>query len=1793
MTCYLYPAKNQRLSLLLFTCLFSLFGHSAFGQLSGTYTIDPSATATKSNYKTISSAVSDMVSGSRSDGGTANGPNVSAKVTFSLSNGNYNERISIGRISGASATNTITFESKALDSTKVRWFDSTSNSTSNDYVVEFNNARFVTLKHLTIARPGNLTYSKVVVFTGNSSFNSLISCNVRTKWEAGTTTIGFTTNYNSAIAFNSSDSSNTLKYCRISRGYNNVYMSGSGANNVITNCILDSAGSSAMYLLSQTNLVINENTVNLGAFASNSGHYVSYGARIETSPNLKMTKNKFYSLSNATVSRCIVLFNCTSTSTTHGIIANNWCWVSGGTTSCTGIALGGNSYLDIYYNNIIITSGASGSAAFYVYPPAQSAGTNNEIVNNNFINKGGGYAALIPGNIGGINVMNYNNLYVTGTNIGNWNGSDYTTFSGWKSGSSQDANSVSDDPGYISNIDLHTTSTNINDNGIYFGSILDDIDGTTRSTTKPDIGADEFTPVTRDAGITLLDSPSYFCANTHNVKVRFTNFGANSITELTINWKINGVTQTSFLWQGTLASGATSSSVTLGKYAFSNNVNYILEVFGTGVNKLTDQNNKNDTLKRLLQSGMTGNYTAGGTTPDFPQINDAVIALTKRGLCGPVTIKIRTGIYPETIVIPQFIGATATNTITFTAESGDSSKTIIDYATASANGVNNSAIQFNGADFVRLHKLTVRRTGANTYASLIEIKNSSHRNEISNCRLLGVKLNATNVNGDIIFSSSDNDTGNVITNNLMIGGNYAVNLYGIKETDNIITKNFIDSTYSGGVRLSGSFRAVVSNNVFDHIGFSITNATNLNIISASEGFTVNANRFLLYGTGAYGINISSSFGTSNTNKPCLISNNMVSHFTTTSSSTPYNISIASSQYVNLIHNSSLVASPSNTGYPIYLGSGNTNMWVANNVWSNEGTGPIIFLTAASQLSACNNNNYFTNGSVFGTAVTTSISSLSGWKTATSLDGNSQFIRPAFTSNTNLYSANPSLNAKGASGYGVTLDFFGVKRNTSKPDLGANEFNAPKNEASIQTIISPSGKICADSITVKVLLKNGGEDTLKTVNIELTVGSTAYTSRKWTGKLKPDDTVTVTLAKGRFVFGNTDIISSTNAPNGQTDGFGANDTAMSVVDVYQIPSAVVGPKTTICSGTVIELGTIFSTTGNSYRWTSRPAGFTSSQSVINVSPTKTTTYILREFTQNGCTKIDSAVITVVPSPVAKTNQKSGTFCSGIGYKLGDSTVAGNTYAWRSKPVGFTSSKNSIYVVPTSTITYYYTETNTASKCIKTDSVVFTIIKGANASTGGNKNICAGASLQLGGTSVVGNTYSWTSRPAGYTSTTSNPTVTPTQSITYILTERVTTSGCVKVDSARITVNPQPKAIITGDKTVCTNTLRTYRSSKVANQTYKWYVVGGQVIGGSDNDTVQVIWVNQTGSSLSLVQSGIGGCKDSLINPITVNKGTTSKFSIKPVCADNFITITDSSLNASSITYKYGDGTSGNGLNKKYSKAGNYTVTQIVSSIQGCVDSTKRTLTVFNQAKASFTFSNSCQFYPINFGNTSSGALNYFWEFGDGAKATNALPTHIYVNPGIYRVKLSAVSPGSCADTTSLLVTIKPSPSSKFKITINGDKSCTFEALDKSSPQYEWVFGDGSTANTSTATHKYDLNKKYIVRLGVTGANGCYTSTDSNFDYRTNSIRNSKTSTTKVNLYPNPISNQVQLSLSAPLTMGADLYITDAIGHRWFAGYMTAGSSTYTISNMENMPDGVYIVTVTGNINASLRMIKSLK
>ena len=340
---------------------------------------------------------------------------------------------------------------------------------------------------------------------------------------------------------------------------------------------------------------------------------------------------------------------------------------------------------------------------------------------------------------------------------------------------------------------------------------------------------------------------------------------------------------------------------------------------------------------------------------------------------------------------------------------------------------------------------------------------------------------------------------------------------------------------------------------------------------------------------------------------------------------------------------------------------------------------------------------------------------------------------------------------------------------------------------------------------------------------------------------------------------TYVVTETNATTGCTN------TNRVVVSVNPLPAAVAGADRAICVNANTQIGAV-AIPGNTYSWTSLPNGFTSTLANPTVSPVVTTTYTITEtITATGCTNTHQVVVTVNPLPSAVAGADRA-ICLNATTQIGGVAIPGNTYNWTSVPVGFTSTLANPTVSPTVTTTYTVTESITVTGCTNTHNVLVTVNPLPAAIAGTDRAICLNGNSQIGAPAVPGSTYSWTSNPAGFTSTTSNPTVAPLVTTNYTVTETITATGCTNTHSVVVTVNPLPGAIAGTDRSVCLNSTTQIGAPAVSGSTYSWISIPSGFTSTTANPTVTPL-VTTTYTVTEIITAT--GCTNTHSVVVTVN------------------------------------------------------------------------------------------------------------------------------------------------------------------------------------------------------------------------------------------------------------------------------------------------------------------------------------
>jgi PKD repeat protein len=201
---------------------------------------------------------------------------------------------------------------------------------------------------------------------------------------------------------------------------------------------------------------------------------------------------------------------------------------------------------------------------------------------------------------------------------------------------------------------------------------------------------------------------------------------------------------------------------------------------------------------------------------------------------------------------------------------------------------------------------------------------------------------------------------------------------------------------------------------------------------------------------------------------------------------------------------------------------------------------------------------------------------------------------------------------------------------------------------------------------------------------------------------------------------------------------------------------------------------------------------------------------------------------------------------------------------------------------------------------------------------------------------------------------------------------------------------------------------------------------------------------------------------------------------------------------SYAWNFGDGSPGSALQNPahaYALPGAYVVTLTATDTAGCTDTyASDSLHVGDVSAAFFTNDTTagCDNLLVKFNDASTGALSWFWDFGDGDTAVTPNPTHYYANPGTYSVSLT-VSDGTCTRTAvqPALITVHGARAD-FSYAASGPcypvtVTCSDSSLLPVS--WQWDFGDGGTSTLQNPVHVYTTQPAGIITLAVTDANGC--------------------------------------------------------------------------------------------------------
>ncbi len=922
---------------------------------------------------------------------------VNGSFTIILDSGMYVEYVELNPIRGMTANDTLTITSASGNREDVyiyRAGDASQNRAT--ITIGTNN---IVLKDITITSQSLIStaysYDKCITFSSNCNNIEIDNCYLR-----GLNFSSSVTGTNHVALINQGMTIDNLRIhdCEISGSSYAMYFQGANSTNVaIDNNIFNNADVAAIYCESTSFSSFTNNTA--AQRVSSTVVPLDFTGIHLINCNGDVLNNKVTSVHSI---NGIYLSNFNANDS--GIVANNEIYAIGG----NGINVE-SSNVQILHNSILC-SGDTSSNALYV-------GNNNTltILNNNFVTKTSvpDYPIYVENASDITNmVIDYNNYYSQNGSYIAYIGNNINSLTTLRSITGQDLNSVIVNPMFQDEtIDLSLLDS-VGMSCPTLSNLTTDKKGVNRGTLTS-IGAYHFGPLALDVALAQIVSPTDISTmgTQTDVKVRLYNGGLTTITNVTINWSINDVAQTPYLWTGNLTPRATSADITIGNFMPTQGDIEII-AFVSDPNGSADLNAINDTATISIYgcfSSMKGTYLIGeSANAHFLDPNEAIKAMEFCGIDSAVRFEIEPGTYGFITMTSPIKGA-ANNSITFTSQTGNASD-IVWYE-----------INLGNLQNVTFTKMAFDGT-IEDYHNIRFIK-SCDNIEFSDCILIGDTLN-DNSNVAAVSALCQQSGSGQLTNfrllrNTIYGGKYALYFYGPSNAPNeiLIEDNIIGGFCDYGVYGYYSNLTMKNNIITNRIKHNSSSTSLYGIYTYYADANIKENTLSLTSdvkTSVYGIyNYASSNNTTNT-------------FNFLNNNVDLNIENGSSIYVlysyysatrNILNNTLRIKGSNSTLYGLYLYYGQNLTCNNNNIFVDTcemGTFYGISTNNTTEYSTIDANKIWMNDTATNTGYGIYASSLGSNDIALSSISNNEIfmrLRPSSASSTsaNIYLSTTKAN----------------------------------------------------------------------------------------------------------------------------------------------------------------------------------------------------------------------------------------------------------------------------------------------------------------------------------------------------------------------------------------------------------------------------------------------------------------------------------------------------------------------------------------------------------------------------------------------------------------------------------------------------------------------------------------------------------------------------------------------------------------------------------------------------------------
>ncbi|MCB0640690.1 MAG: PKD domain-containing protein, partial [Phaeodactylibacter sp.] len=380
-----------------------------------------------------------------------------------------------------------------------------------------------------------------------------------------------------------------------------------------------------------------------------------------------------------------------------------------------------------------------------------------------------------------------------------------------------------------------------------------------------------------------------------------------------------------------------------------------------------------------------------------------------------------------------------------------------------------------------------------------------------------------------------------------------------------------------------------------------------------------------------------------------------------------------------------------------------------------------------------------------------------------------------------------------------------------------------------------------------------------------------------------------------------------------------------------------------------------------------------------------------------------------------------------------------------------------------------------------------------------NTVNGATVDFTNLSVHADSYQWFFGDSN-SSTATSPTHTYASDGTYTVMLLAENNCDTDTLIGEVVIVTPPLGGFSADVTSgCADLAVQFTDESTDNVTgWSWTFAGGDPATSSDSNPLVTYTQAGTYTVTLEVTNAAGNNTVTEVGYIVVDDVPTAGFTES--INGNMVDFTNTSTNATSYSWDFGDTTTSTETDPSHSYAmdGTYTVTLTASNACGDVVLTQEVV-ILTPPTAGFSadVTSGCADLVVQFSNESTeNATSWLWTFSGGnpATSTDQNPVVTYTQAGTYTVTLEASNgAGSDAVTQTNYIVVDDVPVPGFTSVSNSDM-VDFTNTSTNATTYSWDFGDNSTSTEVNPTHTYAMDGTYTVTLEATNACGTATLTN---------------------------------------------------------------------------------------------------